>query len=669
MNSFVTGRCKRVTAILCICFLLIQSLGCGKSVVAKRSIVAENLKGTVSAERDRASRNIVKGEKLQSGDSVTVMFDSDLTLLLDSDKHVFAGSATYFTLEAVDGGTKFRLLEGTLTVNIENKLGDGEDFEVHTNNAVMAVRGTVFTVTVTRENEVYTTELSVSEGIVEVRTIEDGKEVTYMINPGESGTYEGSAPGSGYVPPKKASVDPTAYKTLDLSGYEDFGFAYGGVIPVYDGDFWGAIDYEGNVIIPLQYDEFNNPNNKGYTVFKSSTPEGYVSYLYDNKGTLITSCDGYMVANSDVYVTARWENYGKDEPEKDLWMDSCSMTHSYYNYDGSLLTNVESGYAERYFANPKGFYDGKSVVTGNIKTSVYRRSDIHSGVNPFDFGFIDTKGNIEWKDGDGYDDTDASQYMDFASGQAAQEAERQQQLADLEKWRQEHPNSGGAAAGGVDAFNEVDAVISTLNHGYFLTNAQFEEGVFLRDENGKTVAWFEPWYMTFGYDGTNYYLDYTADQRSRMGYDELLWEYSGNDYDPYIDYYGFWHDGEWIYNYGSKMVIRNQDKAALIDLAVTGGQLKYKVFDYCALADEKYWLIKQDGQWGYCDHEGNVVQMYDDAGAFVNGIAPVVHDGEAYIVNEDFEDLKSLGTATGVASNGEMIVIYNGSEKTVYLPE
>ncbi len=661
MNSFVTGRCKRVTAILCICFLLIQSLGCGKSVVAKRSIVAEDLTGVVHAEREDKSREVVKGEKMESGDYVTVMQDSSLTLLLDKDKHVFADKATFFRLDAVDAGTEISLLGGTLTINIENKLSDGETFEVSTPNAVMAVRGTIFTVTVTQEDGYYTTELSVREGAVEVRTIEDGKEITKMVNPGESVMLEGSAPGSGYVPPVKAaaeeSADADSYHELNLDQYDNFGFAHGGVIPVCQGDKWGAVDYEGNVIVPLQYSYYKSPNEKGYSVFMNGQYDETVSYLYDNKGNLITVHNGFMVASSDAYVTTTDVNYGIDDPDNFMWGDYYSTTHSYYRYDGSLITSVDSGFSERHIADPKGFYDGKSVLVGNIKQLVFKRSDIEAGITPFDFGFIDTKGNIEWKDGDGYDDTNTSLFMDYASGVAAQEAEREKQQ-----------NNGWGGAGGGGGYNEVDSVISTLNHGYFLTQGVWEEGIGLRNEKGENVAWIMPWTFTIENDGTNDYLNYAANQAQRSGVDTPVWTYSGyGGYDA--NYYGFWHDGEWVYNYGSKLVVRTPEKSALIDFAVTGGQLKVKIFDYCALADEKYWLISKDAKWGYCDHDGNVVRLFDDAGDFNNGIAPVIHDGQAYIVNEDFEDLKSLGAATGVASSGEMIVVYNGSDKTYYIPE
>nr|MCR5311649.1 WG repeat-containing protein [Lachnospiraceae bacterium] len=409
------------------------------------------------------------------------------------------------------------------------------------------------------------------------------------------------------------------------------------------------------VIVQLQYDDFRAPNRKGYSVFINGSYDDITSCLYDNKGNLITSHNGYMVANSDVYVTTDSVNYGKDDPDKALWEDFYSTTHNYYSYDGSLLASVESGFSERHVAPPTGFYNGKAVVTGHIKTPVYKQADIHTGVHPYEFGFINTKGKTIWKDGDGFDDTDTALFMDYASGLAAQEAEQAKQ--------QDYYYGG---AGGADKMNEVHSVISTLNHGYFLTQGVWEDGIALRNESGEMVARLAPWY--FGINSENE-LIYSSMQYMPYDDERYVWSYSGYS-GYYSDYYGFWHDGEWIYNYGPKLVIRTSEKAALIDFTFNKDDYepKYTVFDYCALADENYWLIKQGDNWGYCDHDGNVVKLFEGAGSFNNGIAPVVHDGQAFIVNESFEDLNNLGTATKVNTLGELIEVYNGKTVTCYVP-
>ncbi len=120
-----------------------------ETIVAKRSIMVESLTGDVTVTSDGNTVSPAKGELLESGQEVATKEQSDLTLLLDSDKHVYALELTRFELLA-EGGPKstktvLSLMEGTLRSVIDNKLEPGESYEVTTPNASMAVRGTDFT--------------------------------------------------------------------------------------------------------------------------------------------------------------------------------------------------------------------------------------------------------------------------------------------------------------------------------------------------------------------------------------------------------------------------------------------------------------------------------------------------------------------------------------------
>ena len=61
-------------------------------IVAKRTIAVEEVNGTVNASDGSVSVVLVQGEHLESGRKVSTETESDLTLLLDSDKHVYAGA-------------------------------------------------------------------------------------------------------------------------------------------------------------------------------------------------------------------------------------------------------------------------------------------------------------------------------------------------------------------------------------------------------------------------------------------------------------------------------------------------------------------------------------------------------------------------------------------------
>ena len=72
---------------------------------------------------------------------------------------------------------------------------------------------------------------------------------------------------------------------------------------------------------------------------------------------------------------------------------------------------------------------------------------------------------------------------------------------------------------------------------------------------------------------------------------------------------------------------------------------------------EKYWLIKDNGKWGYIDHEGNVLHIYDNASEFWNKKALIIEDGMAYWIDESFEKSQPLCEATSVSCYGEIFKI------------
>ncbi len=175
------------------------------SVTAKRSIIAESITGIVQAYLDDTSYTLVAGDKLESGSYIRTYTEDDLTMLLDMDKHVYAGNDTklHLVAEGKTGSTRTRidLLEGILECGIDNKLGDEESFGVNTPNATMAVRGTVFTVTVTKDDKGrLNTDLSVTQGAVETVTIEDGEEKTLILQAGETRSFTGETPEKTEVP-------------------------------------------------------------------------------------------------------------------------------------------------------------------------------------------------------------------------------------------------------------------------------------------------------------------------------------------------------------------------------------------------------------------------------------------------------------------------------------
>lgn len=155
-----------------------------------RNIRVEDLNGTSKVTSGTGVIDAFKGQNLKSGDKVAVGEKSDLTLALDSDKHVYAKELTKFRIEAFgvsgkDSRIVIRLEKGSILNEIDNKLLPSESYVVESTNASMSVRGTVFSVSVFFDAEgLCHTVVEVSEGVVEV-VDKQGKMPVRTLNAGE----------------------------------------------------------------------------------------------------------------------------------------------------------------------------------------------------------------------------------------------------------------------------------------------------------------------------------------------------------------------------------------------------------------------------------------------------------------------------------------------------
>ena len=140
---------------------------------AFRTIKVHELQGvTVIKSGEEAPINAFQGKNLKNGDDATVSADADLTLLMDSDKYIYAEGNAHFWIEAsgAAGSTKsvINTDNGDTLHHLQNKLGSDEIYNVSTPASTMAVRGTVFRVVVYIQDGMYYTYLEVYQGSVEV---------------------------------------------------------------------------------------------------------------------------------------------------------------------------------------------------------------------------------------------------------------------------------------------------------------------------------------------------------------------------------------------------------------------------------------------------------------------------------------------------------------------
>ncbi|MGN0280325.1 MAG: FecR domain-containing protein [Lachnospiraceae bacterium] len=175
---------------------------------AYRTISVEEVNGTSIVQNEKQESNqAYEGMHLMSGDDVKVEDASDMTLLLDMDKYVYAEENTHFWLEAEGDSekskTRIYLDEGAELNRLSTKLTEGESYEVETPNSVMAVRGTVFRVSIYYdENGVAWTQIDVYDGEVEIslKTLEgdfNGEKETFKA--GQSALIRAGADYSEFV--------------------------------------------------------------------------------------------------------------------------------------------------------------------------------------------------------------------------------------------------------------------------------------------------------------------------------------------------------------------------------------------------------------------------------------------------------------------------------------
>ncbi len=189
----------------------VVAVGIGAAVILQgggyRSIAVEAVTGIVNVIGERNNGEAYVGENLYSGDDISVMDASELTMCMDGDKYVYADANTHFTLEASDKSEDSRIkihLDAGSELNVlENKLGANESYEVDTPNSTMSVRGTKFRVTVYKGSDglIYTlTEVEDGQVLVRLKTTDGSYNgIEQLFTPGQSAFIRGNSSFSEFI--------------------------------------------------------------------------------------------------------------------------------------------------------------------------------------------------------------------------------------------------------------------------------------------------------------------------------------------------------------------------------------------------------------------------------------------------------------------------------------
>lgn len=168
-KKIVIGCGIALIALVAVIVSLILIRGAGESY---RVIKVFSLDGSADVVRENmGTLEAYEGMVLQSGDKLYVDADSTMVLLMDDDKYGYVESNSILTVVAEGtertSKTVIQLEQGAITCHVDAKLNDSSSYEVHTQNSVMAVRGTVFRVEYYQAGKLAAVDSNVPESVIE----------------------------------------------------------------------------------------------------------------------------------------------------------------------------------------------------------------------------------------------------------------------------------------------------------------------------------------------------------------------------------------------------------------------------------------------------------------------------------------------------------------------
>lgn len=492
--------------------------------------------------------------------------------------------------------------------------------------------------------------------------------------------------------------------------YDECIYADGGVVIVKKGDYYGAMDYEGNEIAPVKYAEIiQRPTEGGRFILANSKVESVteekdgttLSYektvttytLYDNSGHKVFEGNNQIYTSDDVYMIGIEDND-----------NSRNNRIEYYRYDGKnkafMVIYVKDSFSMA------GFKDGKTVVYGftavptedqdtNPTNLVCGIMDEHGKVNWFATapGISEFSAEVEaWKeenksikttsakkkktkkmvttfDEDGNEiqvsedeldefDEDSDTDEETSEDEEVEEEEVEEEEVELSEEEMELIEEEADLSNGPQF--HMDGVLNAPNQGYFVVKDLYDvnDPYSFYDTKGLWLADLDTAYMK-------------GDQKKGF--------VPGNFNNGSVTVSKFISGGQLLYNYGSMMVLDIDKRAVLVDVSKAKGMKSDSIdnkivvakYDDIIISDSEYWMFRDGDKCGYIDHKGNSQKVtFEDATPFVNGKALVVKNGKAIIIDESFAELEEVGEASSVDIAGDLIMILrDGVTKNYILKE
>lgn len=207
------GGIAALAVILCIAAAVIFTFSKGED--AYRDISVFDLSASASVTRDGKALDAYSGMKLMNGDKIKVGDEGSLCLLLDGDKYVTLETGTEICLNATgdekNSKTKIELLQGAVLNELDSKLNEDSSYELSTPVSVMAVRGTVFRASFSKDGDASASSLMVFDGRVAAAAVQADGTVSPEI--------QVDAGDAAHFDKPDANSDPV-YSPAEIS-YED----------------------------------------------------------------------------------------------------------------------------------------------------------------------------------------------------------------------------------------------------------------------------------------------------------------------------------------------------------------------------------------------------------------------------------------------------------------
>ena len=635
------------TALLALS-LTLSLAACGKDTTAT-TMHLKRTEGTVTVSDD-AEENVPLLENLglYSGYGVDTRSESYAWISLDDVKLTKMDQETEIAIQKEGKALDIEIISGSLFFNVTQPLEDDETMNIRTSTMLIGIRGTcgwvedreglsrAYILEGTVECVAGGNTVQVNAGemaelaadgrlVVQPFTVQDipsfvmddlaqdsglcsdiynasgldvlgtagGEEDTGSAE-GTEGSDEGAENSEGNVSQQGKLQKLSELSALDDT-YESFGNAYGGVIPVKKNDMWGAVNYENEVIVPFEYTGFRSADKSGNIVLIETTTTEEIRdnsmFGGDPETVITTRSNEYFLFNRQGSLLYQGEQ------------DVRASGGMYIIQKGSIDDDI-NGTIEYYSL------DGTLLLSVLTSSYVLNINGFYDGKsNVFSAPYVD--GEIQtYQIGTVYEDGSVT-------------------------W-QEEPNNKN--------YWKSMGLVNTMNNGYYLLNNPIIEwGEFaICDEEGNQIAFFSLYEMK-------------PDAELGFVYDE---NYFNEDW----AYRGFYHDGCYLYHYGPHMVLVLGEKDVLVDFTRFPGMtaetmnnsIVTAVYDKIYMSDENYWLVQNGGQYGYIDHDGTAIAMFESASGFYQQHAMIIENGHAYLINDDMEKLQDLGEAVSVALYGEM---------------